>query len=125
MSVGYAKSSGLGLYTAQGITSLPTGVPTDSASDNRLIRGNILLRRRGRHAHPRAHLQRQLCRLASNTLNSSVASNNHTQEANAYLEYKVRKIFFTAGYSRLLQGFSATHDSRPGEYLLLRVIEMV
>ena len=29
-------------------------------------------------------------------------------EANVYLQYKFRKVFFTAGYSRLVQGFSAS-----------------
>ena len=56
VSGGYSKSSGLGLYTAQGITSLPTGVPPTLASVNRPLWGNVLLRRHGRHAHPRAHL---------------------------------------------------------------------
>jgi hypothetical protein len=41
-------------------------------------------------------------------MNGLLSSNNHTQEANAYLQYKFRKVFFTAGYSRLLQGFSAS-----------------
>jgi hypothetical protein len=37
-----------------------------------------------------------------------VPSNNNTEEANVYVQYKVRKIFFTGGYSRLIQGFTAS-----------------
>jgi hypothetical protein len=47
-------------------------------------------------------------RSRSNTDNSSISSINDTDEANLYLQYKIRKIFFTAGYSRLVQGFSSS-----------------
>jgi len=44
----------------------------------------------------------------SNTLNGTLSSNNHTEQAYAYMSYQFRKVYFNAGYSRLLQGFSGT-----------------
>jgi hypothetical protein len=44
----------------------------------------------------------------SNTANGVLVSNNKLEEANAYLTYRFRKVYFNAGYSRLLQGFSGT-----------------
>jgi len=42
------------------------------------------------------------------TINGTLSSNNQTQQAYAYLNYRFRKVYFNAGYSRLLQGFSLT-----------------
>jgi hypothetical protein len=44
----------------------------------------------------------------SNTENGSANSNNHTSQLTATVVYRVRKTFFQAGYSRLIQGFSAS-----------------
>lgn len=108
VSGGYSKSSGLGLYTAQGITSLPTGVPTTLLPSTVLYGGTSYSAGIGGMPIRGLTFSGNFVDSRSNTLNSSVTSNNHTQEANLYVQYKVRKIFFTAGYSRLLQGFTAT-----------------
>lgn len=44
----------------------------------------------------------------SNTLGSSIASENTTRLLTGLLQYKVRKIWITGGYLRLQQGFSIT-----------------
>jgi len=44
----------------------------------------------------------------SNTVNSGLASWNNSEQWNAMVQYQFRKMYFTGGYSRLLQGFSAS-----------------
>jgi hypothetical protein len=107
-SAGYAKSSGMGLYTAQGITSLPTGLPPTLLPTTVLYGGTSYSAGVGGMPIRGLTFSGTFVKSKSNTENSSVVSNNDTEEAYVYLQYKVRKIFFTAGYSRLVQGFSAS-----------------
>ena len=107
-SAGYAKSSGMGLYTAQGITSLPTGLPPTLLPTTVLYGGTSYSAGVGGMPIRGLTFSGTFVKSKSNTVNSSVASNNDTEEAYIYLQYKIRKIFFTAGYSRLVQGFSAS-----------------
>lgn len=44
----------------------------------------------------------------SNTNNAGLASWNNTQQFNTLVQYQFRKMYFTGGYSRLEQGFSAS-----------------
>jgi len=103
----YSKSSGSGLLTTTGVTPLPPGVPpvlvptvlyggtTYSASlASTPIRGLTVV---GSAIWSR-----------TNTGGEAINSNNTTQQAYVYLTYKVRKVYLNAGYSRLLQGFSAS-----------------
>ncbi len=107
ISGGYSRSSGEGLYTNQGIATVPTVLPptvlpspvfysgrTYSVALGGTFRGLIF---NGSFSATR-----------SDTESKQLFSNNKTDEANAYLQYHFRKVFFTAGYSRLLQGFSAS-----------------
>jgi hypothetical protein len=107
-SAGYAKSSGMGLYTTQGITSLPTGLPPTLLPTTILYGGTSYSAGVGGMPIRGLTFTGSFVKSKSNTLNSSVESLNNTEEAYLYLQYKVRKIFFTAGYSRLIQGFSAS-----------------
>ena len=104
---GYSRSSGSGLLTSTGITTLPPGVPptlvstilyggtTYSASVGSTPRRGLTIN--GSYSHAR-----------SNTVGGTLPSNNKTDQAYAYLNYQFRKVYFNAGYSRLLQGFSAS-----------------
>jgi hypothetical protein len=105
-SVSYAKSSGLGLYTAQGITSLPTDVPPGLLPTTVLYGGTSYSVGVGGSPIRGLTFSGNFVKSRSNTVNSLLASNNDTEEANVYLQYKVRKIFITSGYSRLIQGFA-------------------
>lgn len=105
---GYSKSSGIGLFTAQGIAPLPTGVPPTVLPTSVLYGGRTYSIGVGSSPTRGLIFSGSFADARSNTQNASTSSNNHTQEANAYLQYKFRKVFFTAGYSRLLQGFSAS-----------------
>jgi hypothetical protein len=44
----------------------------------------------------------------SNTSGDASSSNNRMSQGNVFLQYMFRKLYFAAGYSRLLQGFSST-----------------
>jgi len=107
-SVGYAKSSGMGLYTSQGIASLPTGVPPTLLPSTVLYGGTTYSAGMGGMPIRGLTFSGNYAQTRSNTENGSVSSNNETKQANLYLQYKFRKVFFTAGYSRLVQGFSAS-----------------
>jgi hypothetical protein len=108
VSAGYAKSSGMGLFTAQGITSLPTGLPPTLLPTTVLYGGTSYSAGVGGMPIRGLTFSGNYVKSRSNTDNSSIASSNETDEANLYLQYKFRKIFFTAGYSRLVQGFSSS-----------------
>jgi hypothetical protein len=108
VNVGYSKSSGLGLFTAQGIAPLPTGVPPTLLPSTALYGGRTYSVGVGSSPVRGMTFSGSFADARTNTQSGSLSSNNHTQEANAYLQYKFRKVFFTAGYSRLLQGFSAS-----------------
>ncbi len=105
-SVSYAKSSGLGLFTSQGITSLPSGLPPSLLPTTVLYGGTSYSVGVGGAPIRGLTFSGNFVKSRSNTANSLVASNNDTEEANFYLQYRVRKIFFTSGYSRLIQGFT-------------------
>ena len=106
-SFGYSKSSGVGLVSPTGIVPLPPGVPptlvpgivyggtTYSASLGSTPKRGLTVN--GTYVDSR-----------SNTLNGTLASNNRTEQAYAYMSYQFRKVYFNAGYSRLLQGFTGT-----------------
>jgi len=108
VSGGYSKSSGMGLFTAQGIAPLPTGVPPTLLPSTVLYGGRTYSIGVGSSPVRGLTFSGSFADARSNTNNGALSSNNHTQEASAYLQYKFRKVFFTAGYSRLLQGFSAS-----------------
>ena len=108
VSAGYAKSSGMGLYTTQGIASLPTGVPPTLLPSTVLYGGTTYSAGVGGMPIRGLTFSGNFAKTRSNTVNGSLSSNNDTKEANVYLQYKFRKVFFTAGYSRLVQGFSAS-----------------
>jgi hypothetical protein len=105
---GYSKSSGLGLFTAQGIAPLPTGVPPTLLPTSVLYGGRTYSVGVGSSPKRGLTFSGSFADARTNTQNGSSSSFNHTQEAYAFLQYKFRKVFFTAGYSRLLQGFSAS-----------------
>ena len=48
----------------------------------------------------------------SNTTTGGIGSANHTDQANAILNYQLRKLTLSSGYGRLVQGFAAT-GTRP------------
>jgi len=106
-SFGYSKSSGVGLVTATGITPLPPGVPPPLVPGI-VYGGTTYSASLGSTPKRGLTVNASYVDSRSNTLNGTLSSNNHTEQAYAYMSYQFRKVYFNAGYSRLLQGFSGT-----------------
>jgi hypothetical protein len=103
----YAKSSGNGLLTPTGVTPLPPGVPPVLVPTV-LYGGRTYSVSVGSTPIRGLTFSGAFIDSRSNTAGSLVNSNNISSQAYAYLTYQVRKIYFDAGYSRLLQGFGAS-----------------
>jgi hypothetical protein len=107
-SAGYSKSSGTGLFTGAGITTLPAGVPLQFLPTAVFFGGTTYSAGLGSTPIRGLSVNGTYLRSVNITIDGSLPSNNKTDQTNAYLLYKFRKVNFTAGYSRLLQGFSAS-----------------
>ena len=108
VSGGYSKSNGLGLYTTQGIAPLPPGLPPPLIPSSVLYRGTTYSAAVGATPIRGLTFSGSFSSTRSSTESLLLSSSNHTQEAYSFLQYKFRKVFLTAGYSRLVQGFSAS-----------------
>jgi hypothetical protein len=108
VSGAYSRSRGLGLYTSQGVATLPSGLPPPLVVSPIVYGGTTYSVGLGASPIRGLTLSGSFESSNSNTENGLLSSNNHTEEAYSYLQYKFRKVFFTAGYSRLIQGFSAS-----------------
>jgi hypothetical protein len=108
VSGAYSRSRGLGLFTSQGIAQLPPGLPPSLVLSTILYGGTTYSAGLGATPIRGLTFSGSYESTRSNTENGPLSSNNHTEEAYSYLQYKFRKVFLTAGYSRLIQGFSAS-----------------
>jgi hypothetical protein len=107
VGAGYSKSSGSGLVTPAGIVTPPSGIPP-SLLTTVLYGGRSYSASVGSTPRRGLNITGTFVDSQSNTANGTLSSNNHTQQAYAYLTYRFRKVYFNAGYDRLLQGFSAS-----------------
>jgi hypothetical protein len=98
----------MGLYTNQGIASLPSGLPPTLLPSTVLYGGTSYSAGVGGMPIRGLTFSGSYVKTQSTTQNGSLSSNNDTEEANLYMQYKVRKVYLTAGYSRLVQGFSTS-----------------
>ena len=106
MSGTYSKYSGSSLLAGTGLipTPLPLPVPTDVIFYGGRSYGL------GLGSNPTRHLtlSASYAKSFSDTQNSTIFSNNSTETVNARLQYQYRQLYFNAGWSKLVQGFSAT-----------------
>jgi hypothetical protein len=103
----YAKSDGFGLL---GVGLTQPGLPPGTIPPDWIILY-------GGHSYAfslsgspirRLSLGATFAKSRSNTSTGGVGSWNNNEHVNAILNYQLRKITFTAGYGRLIQGFSAS-----------------
>jgi len=104
----YAKSSGNGLIAPTGITPLPPGVVPPPLVPTLFYSGTTYSAGVGSTPVRGLNFSGSYVNSRSNTVNGTFTSNNKLEQANAYLTYRFRKVYFNAGYSRLLQGFNGT-----------------
>ncbi len=104
----YSRSSGTGLFTVTGITPLPSGLPPGFLPTSIFFGGTTYSLGLGSTPIRGLTANANWLKSVYTTANGLLPSENKTEQVNAYLLYKFRKMYFNAGYSRLLQGFSAS-----------------
>ena len=106
----YAKSDGFGLLGATGVTPLPPGLPPGAIPPEwvLLYGGHSYSFSLGATPVRRLSLGASFSKARSNTSTGGIASWNDNEQINANLNYQIRKLTFSAGYGRLIQGFSTS-----------------
>lgn len=102
----YSRSSGHALETGTGLVPItPPILPSSLVS---LYGGDGYSLGLGSSPVRNLTLSASYSKSSDNTSVESVSSSNQTNEFNSLIQYQARKIYFTSGYSRLGQGFSAS-----------------
>jgi hypothetical protein len=104
----YAKSDGTALLGGNGLVPTPLPNPIPLPSEIILYGGHSY--GAGLGLNPTKHfiVSGSYARAFSNTQNVAVGSNNDSENAVVRLEYRFRQMWFQAGYSKFVQGFSAS-----------------
>ncbi len=103
----YAKSSGVGIITGGGI--VPVNLPPILPENLITLYGGTSYGF-GVSSSParRLSLTASYSKASSNTSVAGVGSANQFEGKNALVQYQFRKMYFTAGYAQLQQGFSVS-----------------
>ena len=104
----YTKSSGTGLLGVSGVipTPLPGGTPLPT--DLILYGGHAYGGGIGINPYKRLTFTFSYARAFSDTVSNTVGSHNSSENVLGRIQYQYRQMFFTGGYSRFVQGFSAS-----------------
>jgi hypothetical protein len=105
-SAGYTRSSGNGILTATGVSPVSVLLPVLSPTSVILYGGNSYSASVGATPIRGLTISASYSRSLTNTEGNSISSNNRNEELNCRVQYLIRKIYFQAGYLRLVQGFS-------------------
>ncbi len=108
MGASYTESSGNGVLTGGGITSTPVPSPTLPATSVVLYGGKSYSYSIGSTPIHRLTLSASYAHSESNTGNSLSGSTNTTKILTTLIQYQFRKMYLTAGFSQLTQGFTAS-----------------
>ncbi len=103
----YSKSSGNAIQTGFGLVTAPIP-PIVSPGDLILYGGKSYAFGLGSNPLRRLTISASFAKANSNTNLGGVASWNNTEQINTLFQYQFRKMYVTGGYSRLVQGFSAS-----------------
>lgn len=114
LSGAYSRSSGNSILTSTGLTPITVPVAVVAPSAVILYGGKAYSAGVGLNLIRGLTISASYAYAISNTQGDSLSSNNRTEQFNSFLQYQVRKIYLTAGYSRLRQAFSAAGNV-PGE----------
>ena len=108
VSGAFSKSSGNGLLTGTGVAPSPIPVPIVPSTAVILYGGQAWAVGVGGSPIRGMQITSSYSKARSDTLSSLLTSNNRTDQFNTRIQYQFRKMYFNAGYSRLVQGFSAS-----------------
>ena len=107
----YSKASGQALATGAGLIPVPVPSPILPSSDVSLYGGRSYAIGLSSAPVRGLTLTASYSKSRSNTSGDGDVSSNLTDEFNALIQYHVRKLDFTSGFSRLGQGFSESGSS--------------
>jgi hypothetical protein len=113
VSGSYSRSSGNSILTAGGLTPITVPLPVVTPSSVILYGGRAYSAGLGMTPVRGLSFSASYSRALSDTLGNSISTNNRTAQINTFLQYQMRKIYLTTGYSRLSQSFSSS-GSLPG-----------
>jgi len=102
----YSTSSGNALLTPTGLVPTPVPLPVIPQTAVVLFNGKSYSVGAGSSPLRGLTLSASYAKALSGTQSTLLGSNNNTEYMNSLLIYQFRKLSFTAGYSRLMQGFS-------------------
>jgi hypothetical protein len=109
LAAAYSKTHGYGLLSGNGITSPPNLPPGVIPPEWLLLYGNSGYSFSvGTSPVRRLTLAASFSRADSNTVSGLIFSANHNEQVFVNGNYQFRKLTFTGGYGRLVQGFSAS-----------------
>jgi len=116
----YSKSSGNAILTGSGLTPTPIPLPIVTPTSVILYGGHAYSFGIGSSPIRRLLLSATYARAFSDTLSSSLTSNNHTALLTAHFDYQFRQMHFQGGYTKLDQGFSlaGTPPTMLGSYFV-------
>jgi len=109
LSGNYAKSSGNGIESPNGIIQNPVLVPVLTPGSAILFSGDTYSVGFGSNPAKKLTIGASYARANNNNLFNSVRSTSSTMEYTTLLQYQVRKLYLTGGYTRLQQGFSLSN----------------
>jgi len=104
----YSKSSGNAIQSGLGLIQNPLPQPIIPTNDLILYGGRSYSFGLSSSPMRRLTLGLSYSKSISNSDLQGIMSNNDTKMINAVVNYQFRKMYFTGGYSNLLQGFSAS-----------------
>jgi len=102
----YSTSSGNALLTPTGLVATPIPLPVISPLAVVLYNGRSYSVGMGSSPVRGLTLSASFAKALSGTQNNLLTSNNNNENMNFVMVYQFRKVYFNAGYNRLVQGFS-------------------
>ncbi len=104
----YSKSSGNAIQTGLGLIQNPIPQPIIPSNDLILFGGKSYSFGLSSNPARRLTLGASYSKSNTNSTLQGTMSNNDSKMINAVVNYQFRKMYFTGGYSNLVQGFSAS-----------------
>ncbi len=104
----YSKSSGNAIQTGTGLIPNPIPQPIVPPGDLILYGGKSYAFGLGSNPLRRLTISASYGKANSDTSQGGITSWNNTEQINTLFQYQFRKMYLTGGYSRLVQGFSAS-----------------
>jgi hypothetical protein len=104
----YARSNGQALLTGTGLVPVPIPSPILPSSLVSLYGGDSYAFSVSSIPTKRLVIAATFGKSITDTTNNSILSSNQTNQFNSIVQYRVRKLNFVSGYSRLEQGFSGS-----------------